>query len=315
MNPVNVLLVLTLAAAPRAEAGGLSFATESVQVEALPSAHGERPRFFTAFIKKPVGGRPRRLPSLIVLGGLETGARSLELIEPDLPVVLAAFEYPYAGPRRFQFPRTLVDGPRVKQAVAETPFDVRALHRFLRAQPYADADRVCVVGVSFGAPFALRAAADDPDLKCLVLVHAFADVEGTSADRMRQLWSGRLGPLARPAAWLLSRLMVASLAPPRPEEDAARLRADQRVLMVEAGDDTLIPAASRDLLWRRLQSSGARARRVVMPGEHLLPGSEETIARIVTAVERWLSNEDARVRTLEPLAGKRRPGRAIKRRE
>lgn len=293
MNPVNVFVVLSLVAAPRARAGALSFAAESVQVEVPPAAQGERPRSFTAFVKKPAAKSRRPLPAMIVLGGFETGARSLDMIEPGFPVVLATFEYPYDGPRRFRFQRSLVDAPKAKAAVAETPFDIRALHRFLRAQPYADPDRVCVVGASFGAPFALRAAADDPDIKCLVLVHAFADVEGTAAHRMRQLWGGRLGPLSRPVAWLLSRLMVFYLAPPRPEDDASRLRADQRVLMVEAGGDTLIPAESRELLWRRLQSSHADARRVVMPGEHLLPGrAEETIAGIAAVVQRWLTNDN-----------------------
>jgi dienelactone hydrolase len=289
MNPIPAVLVFLLAAAPRASAGGIAFAAETVQVEALPAGPSERPRSFTAFIKKPAAAAPRRLPALIVLGGFETGARALDLIEPDVPVALATFEYPYSGPRRFRFPRSLIDAPRAKAAVAETPFDARALHRFLLAQRYVDPSRVCVVGASFGAPFALRAAADDPALKCLILVHAFADVEGTAAHRMRQLWSGRLGPLTRPAAWILSRLLVSYLAPPRPEDDAARLRAGQRVLVVEAGGDTLIPAASRDLLWRRLQASRADARRVVLPGEHLLAGrSPQAVSGIMAEVERWL---------------------------
>ncbi|MDD5658219.1 MAG: prolyl oligopeptidase family serine peptidase, partial [Elusimicrobia bacterium] len=170
------------------------------------------------------------------------------------------------------------------------------LHRRLRREPGVDPGRLCVVGASFGAPFALHAAAEDAEIRCLVLVQGFADVRGTASHRLAQLWRGRLGPLAAPAAGLAASLAVFYLRPPRPEADAVRLRREQRVLLIEAQDDTIVPARSRELLRRALRRGRARTRRVALSGEHMLAGrSPQALARTVRLVERWLG--------LEPGAG------------
>lgn len=264
-----------------------NWSRENIAVE-LPASGGRAPERFAGLLKLPAQAA-HPLPALIVLGGVETGAGVLDLLEPEEAVLLATFEYPYAGPRKFKFPRTLIDAHAIKKAAGRTPAFVSALARALRARPGVDPAKVCVVGASFGAPFVLRAAADDPDIKCIVIVEGFADVKGTAAARMRRLWKKRLGPLTRPSAWLLSRLLSLYLRPPRPENDAARLRADQRVLFIEAAQDTIIPASSRDLLWRSLLGSQARLSRRVIPGEHLMAGrSKEAIREIITIVARWL---------------------------
>ncbi len=272
-----------------AAAAARPWVQEQARLTVAAAQAGASARELVALIRRPVL-KSGRMPAVIVLGGLETGAKALDLISARQDVVLATFEYPYAGPRRFAFPRTLLDAPKIKKAVAETPQDVEALHAFLRSRADVDPDRVCVLGASFGAPFALRAAADDPAIRCLVLVEGFAKIEYTAAHRMRQLWGGKLGPLARPLSRLIAWSLGLYLDWPAPERDAPRLRRNQRVLVIDARDDTTIPPASRRALWRALASSRARIERVTIPGGHLLAGrSAEEIGRITGIVERWIA--------------------------
>jgi len=264
-------LALTLCAAlapPSKGAGGVAFITEREPL-AVRSFRGTK--VLEAVIKRPEPkGKPARLPALLVFGGFDTADKVLDLLEPGAPVVLATFGYPYPGEKRFRFPRTLLDAPAVKAAVRDTSSGIGELLRTLARKPYVDPDRLCVVGAGFGAPFALRAAAEEPGVSCLVLVHGFADMAGTIRHRLRQLWEPRLDGLAGPAAALISRLLVLYLDPPRPEEDAARLRKGQRVLLIEAARDTHIPPASRELLWRSLRRSQAEVDRAVTPGGRTL---------------------------------------------
>ena len=272
LSAVLALLLSPAAAAPSAAP------PETVPIPGTP---------LTALVRKPAGAEGR-LPALMIFGGFEAGARALDAVAPKTPVLLATFEYP--GPRRVRFPGVLLEGRRLKRALRETERGMLSLGAALRAREDVDPSRVCVVGVSFAAPLALRAAAEDPGLSCVVIVEGFADVKGTAKARLRQQMP-KLGPLARPLAWLAAGLGLAYLRPPRPERDAAALRAPQRVLLVEAAEDDMIPERSRALLREALARSGARVDRVSMPGSHLRGAADPRIPAIVEAAERWLAGE------------------------
>jgi dienelactone hydrolase len=147
---------------------------------------------------------------------------------------------------------------------------------------------VAIVGASFGAPFAVRAAAELPELGALVVVHGFADPRATVRHRLRDLWRGRLGAAADPLAALAALAITRILQPPQPEVDAARLRPAQAALMVEATEDRFIPVEARRKLWAALAASPARTRHLTMPGDHLQPGSDAAIARILELTTDWL---------------------------
>jgi hypothetical protein len=73
-----------------------------------------------------------------------------------------------------------------------------------------------------------------------------------------------------------------------PEDEALRLRTSQCVLMITAADDSFIPRSSSDALWDAIRRSGAKAERRMMPGDHLQPGSDELIHKIMGEVQGWL---------------------------
>jgi pimeloyl-ACP methyl ester carboxylesterase len=166
--------------------------------------------------------------------------------------------------------------------------------RELGARQDVDPRRIVIIGASFGTPVAIEAAAREPAIDGLIVVHGFARVRETAEHVILRSWLPRYGWFARPAAWFLTRLASLYLDIPEPEESARRLRARQKALLVSAEEDSFIPKASREALWEALESSGSGAARehVVMKGDHLMPGSDEKIRAIMAISQDWLARQD-----------------------
>lgn len=224
----------------------------------------------------------RRYPAFIVLGGFESAPRVLSMLSPKIPMVLASFDYPYDGPRRFGPLKALFLAKKMRRGVADTEDAILKTVSLLRVHPNVDRERLAIVGASFGTPFAIRGAAETEDVRALIIVHGFSDVKRTVQHRLTQIWEARLKGLSRIAASFASRLIVSVLDPPEPRDDARRLRASQQVLVVDARSDDFIPIESKRELWNALAHSKAHVARVEMDGNHLRPGALEQIAQIMS---------------------------------
>lgn len=233
-----------------------------------------------------------RLPVLSVFGGLERAAKVLELIHPKVPVIVASFDYPFDAPRKFVFPDSLKFAPVAKQAVADMLEGISELHSALKKRDDVDASKITVVGASFGAPFALAAAADDPSISGVVIVHGFGDVPGTVQHQLLRKWIPRYGAFARPMAWFLSNVGWLYLNGPAPESSARRLTSRQRLFMIAAEEDTFIPTASTEKLWSAIESSPAQRERLLMPGDHLQPGADALIEKITSQITDWMTRAE-----------------------
>ncbi|HSG96605.1 MAG TPA: prolyl oligopeptidase family serine peptidase [Woeseiaceae bacterium] len=118
----------------------------------------------------------RRLPVLIVLGGHRTGSDAVDLFGYVGERVVIGIDYPYYGPEKVKGVRqTLSTIPLARQAFLDTVPAVSLVLDWIVGQPWADTDRVVVVGASLGVPFAAAAAARDQRIKGAVLVHGAAD--------------------------------------------------------------------------------------------------------------------------------------------
>lgn len=237
-------------------------------------------------------GVPARLPVLSVFGGFERAEKLLELVHPKVPVIVATFEYPFDAPQKFEMPGSLKYAPHAKQAVADMFDAIEELHKTLRQRDDVDASKISVLGASFGVPFALGAAAADPSISGVVLVHGFGDVPGTVEYQLIQKWKPRYGVFARPVAWMLSRLGWFYLDAPAPEQSARRLTSRQRVLVISAETDSYVPTAASNRLWEALESSSSHHERFMTPGDHVEADSEELIETIAGQVTAWLSRSE-----------------------
>lgn len=117
-----------------------------------------------------------RLPVVVLLGGHRTGRDAVDLLGTPGPLVVAALDYPYHGPER---PRGLWQSletiPAARAGLGDTPAAVRLAVDWLVAQPWVDPERVELVGVSLGVPFAMVAGALDPRVRRVWLIHGGGD--------------------------------------------------------------------------------------------------------------------------------------------
>jgi pimeloyl-ACP methyl ester carboxylesterase len=249
---------------------------------------GESP--IVATLNLPLGLKPgEKVPAFLVFGGFESAAQVLGLLHPHRAVALASFDYPFSGSRDLKFPGGLLVLPEAKRVFPKTQLGIAQLVRELKKRPEIDAEKIVIIGASFGAPFAVAAAAWIPGIKGVVLVHGFGHVAETAEHVILRSWLPRYGWMARPPAWLLSRLAWLYLGVDSPEDSARELREDQRVLMITALSDSFVPRESSDALWSALSDSKAQLTRKLMPTDHLLPGSDRLIDEIVSDVENWLA--------------------------
>jgi hypothetical protein len=60
--------------------------------------------------------------------------------------------------------------------------------------------------------------------------------------------------------------------------------------MISATRDSFIPAESSEALWESIRASGARAQKLDLPTDHLMPGSDQLITTICARIGRWLKD-------------------------
>ncbi len=148
-------------------------------------------------------------------------------------------------------------------------------------------------GRSMGAAIALRAAADDPRLRALVLEAGYNDLTPTVAAWLRRLRVP--GGFARPMLWRAGRLAGVSLHRPRPIDLAPQLAVP--VSLLHGARDPIAPLADARRLHDALAHGPDRVLDVVADAAH---GDVVTVAGppVFDRVARFL--EQARTRAMDP---------------
>jgi dipeptidyl aminopeptidase/acylaminoacyl peptidase len=125
--------------------------------------------------------------------------------------------------------------------------DARAALGFLRRRPEVDAARVGLLGVSLGGVIALALAVEDPGVRCIVSISAFATWRGIAGEKMPVLGS-----------MLVSGGMDAAAS-------AAAL--GQRPLLVVHGEnDTIVPPSHARTIEAAARTAGVPVRRDTLSG-------------------------------------------------
>jgi hypothetical protein len=231
-----------------------------------------------------------RLPAIIVLGGLERGSSVVDLTPRTTEAVLVGFDYPFSLPDRWRWTEVLPLARRLEQGVRETIEILGRLHALLSRRGDIDPDRLTIVGVSLGAPFAVVAAAQH-DYRGLVIIDGFGDLPRTIRYQFARRWRPRYGVLGDALAWLAQTLAMLLIPVPEPEDAARRLRADQRVYMINAQDDEFVPEASRESLRLALHQSSAQLTFETTPGRHIRGADEQLIAGLYALAKGWMQRQ------------------------
>ena len=234
-------------------------------------------------VSLPEDTGPAPLPAVILIGGLRTGREALGLL-PDLGRnAVITYEYPLGRDhwRQGFLPLQIV---AARAAALAVPGQLAAVVRWTRTQPWADPDRVSLVGVSLGAlvlPAALRsAAAHGEAVRPSILAYGgtgLFDILSANLARDRP-WLGRS------VAWLAS-LGLRALEP------AAHLpHLEGEFLLINGRNDPRIPATSAADL-QRLTPEPKEVR--LLGAGHFDADDQELLGQILAICRSWLISRRA----------------------
>jgi dienelactone hydrolase len=235
-------------------------------------------------------GPEGRIPTVLILGGRGTGQDAARLGSDIGDVVVAALSYPFAGDPTVRGVRAVPQLLRIQRAVLDTVPAILLATDYLLEQPYIDADRFELIGVSLGAFLVSPAGVLDKRIRRVWIVHGAGNPTGVIDYGLQD----RVGirPLRRVIATLLN-LVVAGhyLAP---ERWVGRI-SPRPVIAINARDDGHLPRACVDALHAALRDPYEI---VWVDGPHVLPNRNEVIENLGAQILKRVS--DARDETLLP---------------
>ncbi len=100
------------------------------------------------------------LPAVVLVAGRFAGREAAAMIPGPLETVMLAVEYPQAIPPRMSVREWLQALPAIRRSARQMPGILRGAAHYLAAEPGIDPERIALVGVSFGVPFATVAGKD-----------------------------------------------------------------------------------------------------------------------------------------------------------
>jgi uncharacterized protein len=126
--------------------------------------------------------------------------------------------------------------------------DTRAAYRYVCGRADVDAGRVGVLGVSLGGAFALRLAAEEPEIRAVCTLAAFSSFASVAGDHVPILGPMLIGDGLKPAT------SAGELGPGRP------------YLIVHGTADGIVRMRHAALLEAAATRGGARVQRVMIEG-------------------------------------------------
>jgi dienelactone hydrolase len=243
------------------------------------------------YLRVPRNPDPGR-PTVVVLGGIGTGRRAAELVRTREPHVVVGLDYPWTGPRRPNLLHIARRLPDIRRAVLLTPAALLLAADYLAGHAPttdgADGPGLIAIGASFGAPFALAAAAADPRYDTALLIHGGGD--------LRRLVRWNLHRRYPHAPLWLADIGARVLEPVEPTDHAPRL-APRPLILVNGLHDDRIPAECVSALYAAAREPKTL---VWLPTPHIRPHDDALLQATAEAAVRVLDAVRARTETHEP---------------
>jgi hypothetical protein len=230
-----------------------------------------------AYLRRPGAewnGDDGALPGVILVAGRYAGREAASMIPGRLPSVMLAVEYPQTIPADMGVWGWVRSLPAIRRSARRMPGLLRGAAHYLAQQPEIDPQRIGLVGVSFGVPFA-AAAGKDPIFRAVALHYGGSDLGSLFRANLALENRWLRGALAGFAGWWFRDLdpgrHVAEISP-------------TPLLLINAVDDDLIPLHAAQLL-------GSRAlppvRQIWLPYGHLRSGEPEVIREVADSTFRY----------------------------
>jgi pimeloyl-ACP methyl ester carboxylesterase len=232
-------------------------------------------------ISLPAAQTERKLPVVFVLGALGSGQHSVGLIQSPGAAAIVGYDWPPL-PRRYGL-REIV---ALRENALAIPRRMSAVSRWALAQPWADPQRVTVIGFSLGAIAAPAAEqmmqAQGTDIRWTVLADGGAPISAVVA-----------GDQQIQPRWLRNFAALVAESLFRPVDPALHVsHLTGHFLLISSADDTTIPRAASE----RLEELAPQPKQMIqLPGGHVgTSGAKlELLNAAVVATRRWLTAEGA----------------------
>jgi len=222
-------------------------------------------------------GVDKPLPAVMILGGQHTGARAAGLISLEKQAVLCAMDYP-SYPEETISPTRI---PALLHSLQRAAFDAVGMAfnvlDYLCTRPEVDKDRITVLGVSFGVPFAVIAALDHR-VRGVVLIYGAGDLEELIDWNLRR--KVRFTPLRKFASHILGTLT----SPFEPTAYVDRF-SPRPLLMINSSLDEKIPVRCVRLLFNK--ANGPKEL-VWLDTQHVHPSNRKLIDSLTRISSDWL---------------------------
>ncbi|NIV03737.1 MAG: hypothetical protein GWN59_03685 [Calditrichae bacterium] len=225
----------------------------------------------------------RGLPVSVILGGLETGRKSLQYIPDHGNNAVIAYQYPYS-PRYWYDGAALEQIPIIRNAALKAPAQIEALCRWAVQQSWSNGKPVNVLGYSFGALFV-------PAVYHLAVHHQLTLGPGVIAYGGANLYEllranfRKINPFVRPfLAWFAA----TALYPGEPELHLPHLKG--KFLIINGKNDHQVPREC----WRLLHKLTPEPKTIIFLNEgHMRPRKVELNEKIIRISKEWLLRRDA----------------------
>jgi hypothetical protein len=218
-------------------------------------------------------------PAFLILGGLRTGSRVIEMLADVGDVVLLALDYPYEGKKSHLSVLEFITAlPRARRALMETvPASMMAVD-YLLTKDEVDPARLVFIGGSLGALFGPALGAADGRIAAIAMLFGAGDLGSLIAANLEVTpW------IARPAGWAGSLLT----SPLEPLKYIHRI-SPRPVFMMSAANDPRMPAHCSRVLH---EHAGEPKTIRWIPTDHISIHSKEFHRLVRSELEGWLEEQ------------------------
>lgn len=253
------------------------FTTETLEI---PDGNGGAVSFT---LRLPATSSPAPLPTLIMLAGIKTNEETLSRLPEQGNNALIAYHYDYDQStwKSLSYVRRALICRRMSREVSG---QIAILVEWVKAQPWADDERVNLGGGSLGAivmPMILR------DLQARgVKVRTVTMAYGGAGRRLLAYLSLRhrswwLAATGGAVAWLLMRRVEPAIHLPH-------IRGE--FLIISSPDDSLVPRRCSKLF----EDLTPEPKTIIhLKGEHVNTKRREILAEVIATIRRWLADRGA----------------------
>lgn len=220
----------------------------------------------------------QRYPGLLVMNGFDTGKDVISLFRSTEEAVLISFDWPYEGKRKFKGADIGPFLPRIRHAIIRSVSVVLTVIDYLATRKDVTPEKIFVVGASFGAPFAVNAAAVDPRIKAVILLYGGGNIakliESSSTKQIKTAWGRKL------LGWFVAGL----LAPVEPLKYVDRI-SPRPLLMINGKNDQSIFGESAELLFEKAKEPKEI---IWLETRHAKPKMTELTHQLEKMMKEWL---------------------------